>query len=541
MELGDILRITWKRLWLIVLGTLLVSVAVLVISKNMEPVYQAKVTMMVKQSSNASLTDFTSMFAGGDNLTLTYSELLKARPLLEMVIANLNLALSPDDLRDDMLGTHLIAGTELLELTVEDTDAQQASDIANEIALTFIALHNTEQQLQNVIALEQDVVTQMANLKELIEHNQSVVDKSRASSSLLTEEEFNLAQTNLSSQQLAYTSLLGTYLNIRLTQTQLLDVVIIESAVTPTEPVRPNVFLNTFLGTFVGLVFSLSVAFLLEYLDRSFETGDDVKRVLPVPILGTIPRLHGRERGSKLITSSLPRAPVSEAYRALRTNIRFASVDKPLRILLVTSAEPGAGKTTVAANLGTVCAQAGIKVVLIDTDLRLPRLHELFDLKNHNGLTDLLVGDIQNVEECMIKTKTDNLRLITSGPIPPNPSELLGSKRMEAVLAQVQESAELIILDTPPTLVVTDAAVLAPKVEGVVLLIEAKRTSHEAARRVYEAHQRVGSTILGTVLTKVKTGRKDSSYYYYAAETRSTQQPMWRRLLGRLVKSDRLT
>ena len=536
MELQEILRVVWKRLWLIVLGTLLVSVAVFVISKNMEPVYQAKVTMMVKQSSNASMADFTSMLTGGDNLGLTYSELLKARPLLEMVIANLNLDLSPDDLRDDMLGTNLIGGTELLELTVDDTNPQRANDIANEIALTFIALHNTEQQLQHIVALEQNVVTQMANLKELIESNQSIVDQSRTSSSLMTEEESSLVQTNLSSQQLAYTGLLGTYLNIRLTQTQLLDVVVVEPAITPTEPIRPTVFLYTFLGAFVGLALSSGLAFLLEYLNRSFETSDDVRQVLPLPTLGTIPRLRGKERNSKLITSTLPRAPVSEAYRALRTNIRFASVDEPVKTLLVTSAEPEAGKTTVTANLGTVCAQAGLRVVLIDADLRLPKLHQLFGLNNHNGLTDLLVGDIQDVEECMVKTETDNLRLITSGPIPPNPSELLGSKRMEAVLAQVRENAELIILDTPPTLVVTDAAVLAPKMEGMVLLIEAKRTSHEAARQAFEVHQRVGATILGAVLTKVKIGRRDSSYYYYAPEARATRQPLWKRWSNRFIK-----
>jgi non-specific protein-tyrosine kinase len=537
MELGEIIRIIWKRLWLIALGTLLISVAVFVISKNMEPVYQAKVTMMVKQSSNASMADFTSILTGGDDLGLTYGELLKTRPILEMAIANLNLDLSPDDLRDDMLGTHPVAGTELLELTVDDTDPLRARDIANEIALTFITLHSTEQQLQHIMTLEQDVVAQMADLKELIEHNQAIVDQARTSSSLMTEEELSLVQTNLSSQQLAYTGLLGTYLNIRLTQTQLLDVIVVEPAVAPTEPIRPNVFLYTFLGTFVGLAFCLGLAFLLEYLNRSFETSDQVRRVLPLPTLGTIPRLHGKERNSRLVTSTLPRAPVSEAYRTLRTNIRFASVDEPLRTLLVTSAEPEAGKTTVTANLGAVCAQAGIQVVLIDTDLRIPRLHQLFGLNNHYGLTDLLVGNIQDVKECLVKTEVDNLHLITSGPIPPNPSELLSSKRMEAVLAQVRENAELIILDTPPTLAVTDAAVLASKVEGVIMLVEAKRTSHEAARRAFEAHQRVGSTVLGVVLTKIKTGRRDSSYYYYAPEARATRQPLWRRWSNKFIRS----
>ena len=158
MELWDIFRIIWKRFWLIVFGALLISVVVFVATRNMQPIYQAKVTMMIRQSStNAPLADFTSILAGGADLALTYSELLKTRPLLEIVIANLNLDLSPDDVRKDMLGTKLVPGTQFLELTVEDTDAQRATDIANEIAFTFISLHNTEQQLQDIVALEQDV------------------------------------------------------------------------------------------------------------------------------------------------------------------------------------------------------------------------------------------------------------------------------------------------------------------------------------------------------------------------------------------------
>lgn len=529
MELREILRIIWKRLWLIGLGTVLISIAVFTLSKNMKPVYRAKVTMIVNQSSNAPLSDYSSILTGGNLLALTYSELLKTRPLLEIVIANLNLDLSSDDLVENMISTSLIPETQLLELKVEDTDAQRARDIANEIAFTFVSLHNTEQQLQNISDLEQNIMAQMANLEELIEYNQKVVDKVRTSG-LLVEEESSLVQSTLSSQQGAYASLLVTYLNIRLTQAQLLDISVVEPAVVPATPIRPNIVLYTFLGAFVGLVFSAGLAFLLEYLDRSFETSDDVQRVLPLPVLGTIPRLQGKERNNHLVTSILPRAPSSEAYRALRTNIRFASVDEPVRALLVTSPEPGVGKTTVAANLAIVCAQAGLQVVLIDADLRLPRLHKLFDLRNHNGLTDLLVGDIQNVEECMIKTKIDNLRLITSGPIPPNPSELLGSKRMESILTQIRENADLVVIDTPPTLVVTDAAILASRVEGVILLIEAKRTSHEMARRAYEAHQRVDSAVLGTVLTKARIGRRDSSYYYYAAETQPSRVPIWKRL-----------
>lgn len=533
MELGEMFRIIWKRFWLIVLGTLLVSVVAFVASRSMTPVYKAKVTMMVNQSANTPLANYASLSTGED-LAMTYSNLLKTRPLLEIVIANLNLDLSPDYLRAEMLGTNLIRGTQLLELTVSDADAQRASDIANEIAFTFISLHNTEQQLQNIVALEQEVVGQMADLKELIEYNRSAVDKLPTTPGLLTEEESARAQATLANQQSAYASLLGTYLDIRLTQAQLLDVTVVEPAVPPTKPTGRSSVFYAFLGAFVGCNLSIGLAFLLEYVDRSFETGDDVRQILSLPALGTIYRPQGQERDSRLVTSTLPRSPISEAYRTLRTNIRFASVDKPLTTLLVTSAEPGAGKTTVVANLGIVCAQAGLQVVLMDTDLRRPRLHQLFQLNHHTGLTDLLVSDVQSVEECIVKAGIDNLRLITSGPIPPNPSELLGSKRMEAVLAKVEESADLVILDTPPTLAVTDAVVLASKVDGVIMLVEANKTSYDAARQACEACQRVGATVLGVVLTKARTERK--AYYYYAEEARPVQRPIWKRWLSKLTQ-----
>jgi non-specific protein-tyrosine kinase len=450
---------------------------------------------------------------------------------LEIVIANLDLDLSPDELREKKIRTNLVADTQLLELTIEDTNPQRASDIANEIALMFISLRSTEQQLQDIITLEEDVIAEMSKVKQAIAQDSSRV------SGALTAEQAELARTTLSSQQQAYAQLLAAYLDIRLTQAQLFDVSVVEPAIPPAEPIRPNVALYTFLGAWIGLVFSGGVAFLVESLDRSFETRDDVSQVLLLPTLSTIPRNGAltAQQSNGLVARDMPTSPVSEAYRTLRTNIRFASVDEPLTTLLVTSAEPEAGKTSVAANLGIVCAQAGHRVVVIDADLRRPRLHHLFGLRNHDGLTDLLVKDTSSIEKALVDTEVDNLRLITSGPIPPNPSELLASRSMQAILAEAEKYADLVIVDAPPALAVTDAAVLASKVDGVLLIIEAGRTSHEAARYAWETLQHVGATVLGAVLTKTKPDR--NSYYYYAAETRPMRAPAWRNWLSRLIQS----
>jgi non-specific protein-tyrosine kinase len=528
MELREIVRILWKRLWIIALGTILISVIVFVASRNMTPVYQAKVTLMVNQSTNTPFAGYLSL-STGEGLALTYSELLKARPLLEIVIANLDLNLSPDglrEMRENRIRTSLVPDTQLLELTVEDASPQRASDIANEIALMFVSLRNTEQQLQDIVALEEDIVAQISNVKEAIARNESRV------SSALTDEQAELARTTLSGQQQAYAQLLATYLDVRLTQAQLLDVSVVEPAIPPTTPIRPDITLYTFLGAWIGLVFSGGIAFLVEYLDRSFDTREDVSQVLPLPTLGTIPRdpAHASQQDNGLVALDVPTSPVSEAYRTLRTNIRFASIDRSLRALLVTSADPGAGKTTVVANLGIVCAQAGLRVVVMDADLRRPMLHQRFDLRNHSGLTDLLVNDIQSIEKALVDTEIDNLRLIASGPIPPNPSELLGSESMQTVLAEAERYADLVIIDTPPALAVTDAAVLASKVDGVILLIEAGRTSHKAARHAWETLRRVGTTVLGVVLTKARLEGKAYYHYYYAKERQRRPDGVWQRL-----------
>jgi non-specific protein-tyrosine kinase len=246
--------------------------------------------------------------------------------------------------------------------------------------------------------------------------------------------------------------------------------------------------------------------------------------------------MQGAERSSGLVAWALPRSSVSEAFRALRTNIRFASVDKPLTAILVTSAEPGTGKTTVAINLGIVSAQAGFRIVLIDTDLRRPRLHEAFGLSNLTGLTDLLVGDIQDVEAQMQETEIDNLRLIASGAVPPNPSELLGSKRMEAVLAEAKRHADLVILDTSPVLPVTDAAVLAPKMDGVLLVVRANRTHRDAGQQAAEGLVQVGGNMMGVVLTDAPTPRRsDYRYPYYrkGKQKRGWWPLRWKSLLAR--------
>jgi len=218
----------------------------------------------------------------------------------------------------------------------------------------------------------------------------------------------------------------------------------------------------------------------------------------------------------RLITVADPRSPVSEAYRTLRTNLDFSSLDKPIKTMLVTSAGPEEGKSTVLANLAVTTAQAGRKVILVDCDLRRPTLHNIFNLKNDVGLTTMVVDDAAMESPPLQDTGVEGLQLVSSGPLPPNPSELLGSRRMEEIIAALLERADVVLFDAPPVVAVTDAAVLATKVDGVLLVINAGGTKRDYARTAKARLEKVNANLLGAVLNNV---RFDVSLHrYYTAQ-----------------------
>ncbi|ASK62276.1 capsular biosynthesis protein [Virgibacillus phasianinus] len=213
-----------------------------------------------------------------------------------------------------------------------------------------------------------------------------------------------------------------------------------------------------------------------------------------------------------LITNLNPRSPISEQYRAIRTNLQFSSVDQELKTIVVTSSGPSEGKSMTAANLAVVYAQQGKRVLLVDTDLRKPTIHYTFRLDNLAGLSNILVGE-KALENVIVSSEIDNLDLIPCGPIPPNPSELLASKKMQSTIQAASEVYDIIIFDTPPVLAVTDAQILANICDGSVLVIKSKDTEVEAAKKAIETLEQANARILGTILNDRE--KKASNYYYY--------------------------
>ncbi|AST08054.1 capsular biosynthesis protein [Anoxybacillus flavithermus] len=213
-----------------------------------------------------------------------------------------------------------------------------------------------------------------------------------------------------------------------------------------------------------------------------------------------------------LITKTNPKSPISEQYRTIRTNIQFSVVDRPLRSIMVTSSAPAEGKSTTVANLAVVFAQQGKKVLLIDADLRKPTVHYTFRKDNHVGLTNVLTKQAA-LHIAVKETEVENLFVLTSGPIPPNPAELLGSAAMEELLAEAYDQFDVVLFDTPPVLAVTDAQILANQCDGTILVVQSGKTEIEAAQKAKELLLAAKGKLLGVVLNQKK--QKESSYYYY--------------------------
>jgi non-specific protein-tyrosine kinase len=286
------------------------------------------------------------------------------------------------------------------------------------------------------------------------------------------------------------------------------------ASVNPT-PISPNIRLNVLLAAAIGLVLAVGGVVLIEYLDDTIKTPEDVTRVTGLATIGTITRIEGVDYPSKLVAANKPLSPTAEAYRVLRTNLQFTNVDNPPKSVMMTSPGPGEGKSITLANLAVVMAQSGIKVILVDTDLRRPVQHKIFGVPNRHGFSDAILSPKKELIQHLQKTPVDNLWLLSSGSLPPNPAELLASERMKELIAGLEAEADLVLFDSPPALVVTDAIVLGTRVDGVVVVNDAGRTRTNEARMVVDEFKRVRVNLCGIVLNRLAGSAGYYHYYYY--------------------------
>lgn len=285
----------------------------------------------------------------------------------------------------------------------------------------------------------------------------------------------------------------------------------IETASVPGDPVRPKKATNIMLSIALAICLGLVMAFLQEYLDDRVNSPEDADRSAHLPMLGYVPAIPDRE--PTVVTNLPARSHVAEAYRTLRSSIGFAAVDGSLNTLMVTSASKGEGKTVTSLNLAIAMALDGKSVILVDADLRRPNVHKQLRMPQGPGLTDVLVGQAE-IESVLNPTEVSGLRVMTAGPIPPNPAELLNSAPMDRVIEQLREMADVVIFDTAPCIPVSDSIVLSSKVDGVVLVVHAGETKKAALKHTREMLDRARARTLGIVFNKVPQ-RKGGYYYYY--------------------------
>ena len=443
MELTHYLRILIKHWWLITPIVLVTVVSTAIFTWRQDPTYSTTTTFIVSPSTSI-FSDPRGFLSGLDvlgargSVANTYSDIATSRRVRNDTIEALGL--NPVETETIDVASKILAGTNVIYITVEGTDPSLITTFANKLGEITVMY----------------------------------VEK-----------------------------LYGVY-----------DLKILDVAEPPVFPFKPNWKLNLALAALLSLAMGVSLAFLMEYMDDTLRIPDEISRIFQAPLIGFIP-VMAKPEAEGLYMVILPRSAAAEAFRSLRTNLEFASVDQPLKTILVTSIGAGDGKSSVAINLAIVLAQSGKRVVLADADLRRPSVHRFFSIPNQKGLSDIIRGQV-NFTDAIYQSQEGGVAVIPAGPLPPNPAEMLGSKKMEHILASLQESADVVILDSAPFLV-ADAWALSAKVDGVVLIVQLGRTTKKAAQAVMDQIQRGRVPIVGVVLNCVVNGSELDYYSGYLA------------------------
>ena len=533
---NDIIEIDFREIWLkvckhrqtIISSVLICVILALVYSFIAHPVYKSLTRLLVEgkpprivKVEDTVLPDYTDR----ENYFNSQVEVLKSHAVATLVYDELGTyepwgrrGKNPAQLKEvgrdqrvDAMMKHVkiapVRMTNIIEISVEDLDPFLAARIANLWTRAYILFSSTDQLVQHREELEQDLNQQYKYLKEKHPVIQGLKSEIAAVNEAIANE-----------QKRMFESSAGSHFSFN-TSNSITNVKVLDQAVAPVKPDRPKKVLILISALFLGVFIGFGLMFLFESLDQSIKTPSDIEHLLKVPFLISIP-LHvpdpNKPQASPgLMTLTEGHSPVGEAFRSLRTNILYSNPDFKKKIFVVTSTLPSEGKSTVVVNLATAFAHVEEKTLIIDADLRNPKLHYIFNLKRENGVTEVLSMDNADIKKFIFQTQVPNLSILNCGALPPNPSELLGSKKMEALLEKLSGMYDRIILDTPPILAATDAVVLSAKTDGVIFVVKAGSTPYPAAIRSLNYLTSVHANIFGTVLNMVRPNQHGDYHYYY--------------------------
>jgi len=516
LALRDYLNVLRRRWKLVILLTAVVAVVALIASLFQTRVYQGEARVLVT-TPNPGATVVGSPLSGPQSNQLdrdlgTQVQLMQQPPLVARAIRSLGLKTTPDELLKRAKFT-VDGQTNVVTVDVTDVDPARAAQTADALAGAYVEWSRDFQRASIGTAASQ-VERRVTETQDRIAALSSKPPGARA--------RVNEAQLGAATAQ--YNALTRTLQELRLNEQLVtgLGSVVASAEVDPV-PVAPSPVRNGAIGLVVGLVFGLGAAFLADTLDNRIRTPEEMAAAYDAPILARIPKetfANGQSR--RLTVTEGPATPVAEAYRSLRNNLQFINFEGTITTLIVASAEPGEGKSTVAANLAAVLSQAGWRVVLVVSDFRRPTTQEFFDVDEAVGLSDVLAGRLDIADALQEAPGLGNLRILASGNAPPNPSEMLSSKRMAEVVTSLRKAADWVIIDTAPIMAVADAGATVRWADRVLVVGRLGGSKREATRKSYEQLQHVGAHVLGVVIVEAEKGSSASAHGGYAGYSDST-------------------
>lgn len=513
LTLADLIKLGRRWWWVLVLCPLLAAGVAFLVSSAMTPIYRAEATLLVEQSQVPGTTQYNDILAA-ERLSRTYSRLVTTRSVLEETIARLNLPLTPEELQKQIEVTP-VWDTQLVQVAVLDPSPERAAVLANTLAQVFIEQQQERQRAitgSNREELQRSIDDVKARIDEL-SGRIAELEQSPDAGSPAVQAELAGLRGELNQAQTTYSSLLEAQQRMALAEAQAgTRVLVAEQAVPPTEFVKPRILLNTGLAGLLGLALGIGLVLVAGYLDDTVKTSEDVQRLSGNAAIGAIPAFQP-VNGPEPVAN--PHSLATETYRGLRTNLQFATAGREIRSIAVTSARPGDGKSTTVVNLGVVLAQGGQRVIVVDADLRKPAIHRAFGIANRSGLTNLLLrGGDGDLSGYLRPTPVEGLQVLTTGPLPPNPPDLLGSPRMGELIERLEQLADIVLIDTPP-LALSDPLIIAGHVDGVLLVTMAGRTRSSELTRAIEELSRASTPVIGVVLNQVKLEHDHYYAYYY--------------------------
>ena len=506
MNLKVYLAILWGNKW-VILTTVLVTVAVVTtLTFMITPTYTATATLRVATAASGTVSYSDYMYA--DRLMNTYVKLATSSPVLRTLADKLGITRNPE------IKVATVPNTELIQISVVSPDPMLAQLAANTLGEILVAQSKELYSGGGKSPLE-ILGDQLAQAEAELKQSRLDYEALVANSPKATEE-VAVANKTIELREKTYASLLEDYEQARLREAlQENTISVVVPAVIPLTPSQPRVAINIFLGFVVGLCGGIGLAFLVENLNSRLYTSEQIEELTGLKLLSKIPASKRKLLSPKINGNQPPYMPFYEAFGRLRANVLVqtsnGSSEGMLRSFLLTSAEPGEGKSTIAVHLASAMARADQKVILIDADMRLPTLHELLDLPNSRGLSNILRHKA-HLEDVLQESHVPGLKVITSGPVPPNPSELLGSPHMVSLLHELYGKCDIVLIDAPAFLPVADAAVLAPLTDGVILVVRRIYIQMDAVREVCKQLEDINIRPIGIVVNQAE---QNGNYYYY--------------------------